>query len=98
MLKALSGQTHEVLTAVVVVTGSEIRQALSSSQVRFMPLHEMSIERYIATGEPFDKAGAYGIQGHAGIFVEAMQGSFTGIMGLPVHETAGLLEPLGFLV
>ncbi len=98
MLNALSGQTHEVLTAVVVVTGSEIRQALSSSQVRFMPLHETSIERYIAMGEPFDKAGAYGIQGHAGIFVEAMQGSFTGIMGLPVHETAGLLEPLGFLV
>jgi septum formation protein len=98
MLNALSGQTHEVLTAVVVVAGNEIRQALSSSQVRFMPLHETSIERYIATGEPFDKAGAYGIQGHAGIFVSEMRGSFTGIMGLPVHETAALLAPLGFAV
>lgn len=98
MLLALSGQVHEVLTAVVVVDGDHIRQALSVSEVRFMPLNEDTIELYIASGEPFDKAGAYGIQGHAGCFVAAMQGSFTGIMGLPVHETALLLEPLGFKI
>lgn len=98
MLRSLSGQTHEVLTAVVVVAGNEIRQALSISRVTFMLLSEETIEGYIASGEPFDKAGAYGIQGHAGIFVADMQGSFTGIMGLPVHETAGLLAPLGFRI
>ena len=98
MLLALSGQTHEVLTAVVVVEGDQIRQAMSVSEVRFMPLSEDTIERYIASGEPFDKAGANVIQGHAGCFVAAMQGSFTGIMGLPVHETALLLEPLGFKI
>lgn len=98
MLSALSGQTHEVLTAVVVIAGDQIRQALSISRVQFMTLDDEIIERYIATGAPFDKAGAYGIQGHAGIFVAEIQGSFTGIMGLPVHETALLLEPLGFAI
>lgn len=96
MLRALSGKEHEVLTAVVVIDGDTIRQALSVSRVRFMSLADETIERYIASGEPFDKAGAYGIQGHAGIFVAEMQGSFTGIMGLPVHETASLLEAIGF--
>lgn len=95
MLQALSGQTHEVLTAVVVVDGDQIRQALSVSQVRFAPLSDETIEAYIANGEPFDKAGAYGIQGPAGKFVAEMRGSFTGIMGLPVDETAQLLESLG---
>lgn len=96
ILRALSGKEHVVLTAVVVIDGNTIRQALSVSRVRFMLLTDETIERYIASGEPFDKAGAYGIQGHAGIFVAEMQGSFTGIMGLPVHETAGLLEMVGF--
>ena len=96
ILRALSGKEHEVLTAVVVIDGDTIRQALSVSRVRFMLLTDETIERYIASGEPFDKAGAYGIQGHAGIFVAEMQGSFTGIMGLPVHETASLLEAIGF--
>ena len=96
ILGALSGQTHEVLTAVVVIDGDQIRQMLSISRVQFMPLMVNAIERYIASGEPFDKAGAYGIQGHAGTFVADMQGSYTGIMGLPVHETALLLEPQGF--
>lgn len=98
MLRALSGQMHEVLTAVVLITGGDIRQALSISRVRFMHLNDDTIERYIGSGEVFDKAGAYGIQGHAGIFVAEMEGSFTGIMGLPVHETAKLLEPLGFAI
>lgn len=94
MLQTLSDQTHEVLTAVIVVDGDHIRQALSVSHVRFAPLSDETIEAYIATGEPFDKAGAYGIQGAAGKFVAEMQGSFTGIMGLPVDETAQLLESL----
>lgn len=98
MLSALSDQVHQVLTAVVVISGHDIRQAWSVSHVRFMSLSSETIMRYIASGEPFDKAGAYGIQGHAGMFVAEMQGSFTGIMGLPVHETALLLEPLGFLI
>ena len=96
MLGALSGQVHEVLTAVVVIDGHDIRQMLSVSRVHFMPLSVETIDRYIASGEPFDKAGAYGIQGHAGTFVADMQGSFTGIMGLPVYETACLLEPCGY--
>lgn len=96
MLTALSGSTHEVLTAVVVIDGQSIRQALSVSRVDFMPLDAETIERYIASGEPFDKAGGYGIQGHAGIFVTGIQGSYTGIMGLPVHETGELLIPSGF--
>ena len=96
MLGALSGQVHEVLTAVVVIDGHDIRQMLSVSRVHFMPLSVETIDRYIASGEPFDKAGAYGIQGHAGTFVADMQGSFTGIMGLPVHETACLLEHCGY--
>lgn len=94
MLTALSGKMHEVMTAVVVVAGNDIRQALSVSRVSFMPLSDELIERYIASGEPFDKAGAYGIQGPAGVFVADMQGSFTGIMGLPVDETASLLAPI----
>ena len=98
MLGALSGQVHEVLTAVVVIDGHDIRQMLSVSRVHFMPLSVETIDRYIASGEPFDKAGAYGIQGHAGVFVAEMQGSFTGIMGLPVHETASLLEPSGYRI
>lgn len=96
MLASLSGQVHDVLTAVVVIDGHDIRQMLSVSRVRFMPLSMEHIDRYVASGEPFDKAGAYGIQGHAGVFVAEMQGSFTGIMGLPIHETACLLEPCGY--
>ena len=96
MLGALSGQVLEVLTAVVVIDRHDIRQMLSVSRVHFMPLSTETIDRYIASGEPFDKAGAYGIQGHAGTFLADMQGSFTGIMGLPVHETACLLEHCGY--
>ena len=80
----------------MVVDGQDIREMLSVSRVEFMSLNVQTIERYIGSGEPFDKAGGYGIQGHAGIFVSDMQGSFTGIMGLPVHATALLLAPLGF--
>jgi septum formation protein len=98
MLSALSGQRHEVFTAVVIVDGQDIRQMLSVSQVTFMTLNARTIDSYIASGEPFDKAGGYGIQGRASMFITEMQGSYTGVMGLPVHETALLLEPLGFVL
>ena len=75
-----------------------IETALSVSEVRFSTLDAASIRRYVASGEPMDKAGAYGIQGKAGVFVEHIVGSYTGIMGLPLHETALLLRRFGYSV
>lgn len=99
MLRMLSGTTHEVLTAVALCTASGCDAVLSTSRVRFAELSEAQISAYIASGEPHDKAGSYGIQGLAGMFVEHLDGSFTGVMGLPLHETASLLarHGLGFL-
>lgn len=92
MLALLSGQTHEVLTAVVVVdTGGNLRLALSVSSVQFKPLSAAEIAAYVASGEPMGKAGSYGIQGAAAAFVPQLSGSYTGIMGLPLFETAQLL-------
>ena len=92
----LSGRTHEVRTAVWVGTDAvHLTSAVSVSQVTFAPLTEAQIERYIATEEPYDKAGGYGIQGLAGLFIARIEGSYTGIMGLPVFETSNLLRPLG---
>jgi septum formation protein len=93
-LRRLSGRTHRVLTAVAVVFESLIESAVSISEVRFGALDEDDIRRYVASGEPMDKAGAYGIQGRAGIFVEHLSGSYSGVMGLPLHETARLLACL----
>nr|WP_308431435.1 Maf family protein [Chitinilyticum piscinae] len=95
MLRDLSGSTHAVLTAVAVCAGGEVEVTLSASSVRFMPLGEAQIAAYVASGEPLDKAGAYGIQGWGGLFVSDLSGSFTGVMGLPVHETALLLARYG---
>lgn len=95
MLQALSGQTHRVLTAVAVANGSWRGQALSVSQVRFAPLSAADIARYVASGEPMGKAGAYGIQGLAAAFIERISGSYTGIMGLPLCETSQLLRAAG---
>ncbi len=95
ILERLSGRRHRVLTAVAVSDGARTRSRLSVSEVAFRTLGEHDIRRYIATGEPFDKAGAYGIQGHAAIFVEEIRGSYSGIMGLPLFETAALLEIFG---
>lgn len=92
ILRQLSGRTHRVLTAVAVARGERLEHRLSVSSVRFRPLDEDDINRYIATGEPFDKAGAYGIQGHAAAFIAEISGSYTGIMGLPLFETAELLR------
>lgn len=97
ILRRLSGRTHRVLTAVAVALGHDVREAaLSVSEVSFRPLDDDEIARYVASGEPMDKAGAYGIQGHAGIFVSHLSGSYTGVMGLPVHETALLLRRVGY--
>ena len=95
-MQLLSGRTHEVRTAVWVGTDAEnIASAVSVSRVTFTSLSEEQIERYIATDEPYDKAGGYGIQGLAGLFIACIEGSYTGIMGLPVFETGNLLRPLG---
>ncbi|SPR99320.1 Maf family protein [Cupriavidus taiwanensis] len=92
MLGALAGTTHRVLTAVTVVSATGMRHALSVSEVTFRPLQPAEIERYVASGEPLGKAGAYGIQGRAAEFVARIAGSYSGIMGLPLFETAALLR------
>ena len=92
MLSALSGSEHRVLTAVALQFGTRAELAVSESFVRFRALTGQDVDAYIETGEPFDKAGAYGIQGHAATFISEIRGSYTGIMGLPLFETAMLLE------
>ncbi len=92
MLSTLSGTEHRVLTAVAIQSGTRAELAVSESLVRFRELSAQDIDAYVATGEPFDKAGAYGIQGHAATFIPEIRGSYTGIMGLPLYETAMLLE------
>lgn len=96
MLKFLSGSEHEVLSAVTLKYEQHLELAVSSSTVRFAVLDEARIQAYLRTGEFEDKAGAYGIQGHAGMFVEHLEGSYSGVMGLPLFETAELLRKLGF--
>ncbi|WP_373741946.1 nucleoside triphosphate pyrophosphatase [Neisseria sp.] len=95
MLRALSGTTHQVYTAVCVFWQGKTHEVLQQSDVAFKTLTEAEIEAYIRSGEPLDKAGAYGIQGLGGLFVERLAGSFTGVMGLPVFETAALLREAG---
>jgi septum formation protein len=95
MLTALSGQEHEVLTAVAVASSERLEMRLSVSAVKFKTLGIDEIRRYAATGEPLDKAGAYGIQGRAAAFVMKISGSYSGVMGLPLFETAELLSEFG---
>ncbi len=95
ILRALSGRSHIVHTAIALTDGQRTEHRLNTNQVRFRALSETDIRRYIATGEPMDKAGAYGIQGRAAMFVEHIEGSYTGIMGLPLFDTAALLERFG---
>jgi septum formation protein len=94
MLERLSGRVHEVLTAVAVVDAEGTCQpiALSRSHVRFADMLPAAIARYVVSGEPLGKAGAYGIQGRAAEFIERIDGSYSGIMGLPLFETAALLR------
>ena len=98
MLGLLSGTRHRVLTAVAVQLEERIELAVSESFVTFGALDLARIEAYVVSGEPFDKAGAYGIQGRAGAFVERLEGSYTGVMGLPLYETANLLRLFGVSV
>jgi septum formation protein len=91
ILRALSGREHQVLTAVAVALRDRVETEISVSSVWFRELSDADIRRYCATGEPLDKAGAYGIQGRAGAFVTRIAGSYSGIMGLPLAETAELL-------
>lgn len=92
MLGLLSARTHEVLTGVALRTAERCDYALSRSRVSFRALDEEEIRAYLATGEADDKAGAYAIQGRAAQFVAALEGSFSGVMGLPLYETAQLIE------
>ncbi len=91
ILKRLSGRFHWVHSGVAITTANGIEKRLSSSKVEFAPLSPRTITRYLNSGEALDKAGAYGIQGRAGMFVTRIEGSYSGIMGLPLFETVELL-------
>jgi septum formation protein len=95
MLRQLSGRTHQVLTTVAVRTNDFAESVTQVSQVRFATLSPATITAYCATTEPYDKAGAYGIQGMAALFIEHIDGSHSGIMGLPLFETADILRRAG---
>ena len=96
MLRQLSGQEHRVLSAVSVALDGHVETALSTSTVRFAQLDEERIQRYLLTREYTDKAGGYAIQGHAGAFIEHISGSYSGVMGLPLYETAELLRHFNY--
>ncbi len=91
MLKLLSGHSHQVMTAVALASDSELKTALCVSEVHFAAMTEAEIDWYIQTGEGRDKAGSYAVQGLGAIFIDQIQGSYSGIMGLPVRETGQLL-------
>ncbi len=96
MLKRLSGTQHQVHTAVAAIFNQQIELAINTTLVEMMPLSDAMIEAYIATNEHADKAGSYAIQGLAGNWIKRIDGSYSGVMGLPVHETAMLIKKLGF--
>jgi septum formation protein len=98
MLTRLSGRRHQVHTAVAVQHEARLEFRLSSSHVTFAMLDAATIARYLETGEYLGKAGSYGIQGRAGAFVEHIKGSYSGVMGLPLYETATLLKTFGLVV
>ena len=95
MLRALSGRSHSVFTGVTVIRGGQTLSHAERTEVFFRPLADDEIDRYIATGEPMDKAGAYGAQGWASLFVERLEGDFFNVMGLPVCALGKLLKQLG---
>jgi septum formation protein len=95
MLRELSGTTHRVLTAIAAQHGRKRLAALSDSRVTFAALTPVQIRAYVASGEPLGKAGAYAVQGRAALFISRLSGSYSGIMGLPMFETAQLLRALG---
>jgi septum formation protein len=95
MLRALSGRSHEVLTAIALFHNDDMFQITQCSEVEFAALSDADIAAYCASGEPYDKAGGYGIQSAAAAFISRIAGSYTGIMGLPLFETAQLLKQAG---
>jgi septum formation protein len=95
MLRELSAHTHRVLTAVAVQAGRRRFEALNDSRVTFAPMTPAQVRAYVASGEPMGKAGAYAVQGRAAVHIARIAGSYTGIMGLPLHETARLLRAAG---
>ncbi|MDE2306531.1 MAG: septum formation inhibitor Maf [Gammaproteobacteria bacterium] len=95
MLAALSGRTHTVLTAVALCGAGGLRTALSRTEVDFRPIAAEERGRYWDSGEPRDKAGGYAIQGYAAVFVSGLRGSYSGVVGLPLYETAALLAAAG---
>ena len=95
MLSALSGREHLVCTGVTVCRGEQLLTRPETTAVRFAPLSEEDIRRYIATGEPMDKAGAYGIQGLAALFVTGIAGDYYNVMGLPLHLLGDMLREIG---
>ncbi|MDO8298429.1 nucleoside triphosphate pyrophosphatase [Lacisediminimonas sp.] len=98
MMRLLSGRTHQVMTSVAVRTTDDMWQSTNVSSVTFATLTEQQIRNYCALAEPYDKAGGYGIQGQAAAFIAEISGSYSGIMGLPLHETAQLLEQAGIRI
>ena len=98
MLRQLSGATHRVLTAVAVQQGRRRMEALSISRVTFAPMTNAQIKSYVASGEPMGKAGAYAVQGRVAMYISHISGSYSGIMGLPLHETALLLRAAGLKI
>lgn len=95
MLRTLSGRTHRVYTAVALAWADRVELALSESAVTMRELGDDEIARYVATGEPMGKAGSYAVQGRAAIFIARIEGSYSGVMGLPLYETANLLRAAG---
>lgn len=98
MLTKLSGESHQVLTAVAVASDNEVQHVLSTSFVTFAKMSEDDIRRYVDSGEPMDKAGSYAVQGLAAKFIAKLSGSYSGVMGLPIHETVNLLKQCGIQV
>jgi len=95
MLSRLQGRTHEVMTAVAVAKDADVAQALDVSRVTFRPVDRATLEAYVATGEPMDKAGAYAIQGLGAPLIERVEGDFFGVMGLPLRLALDLLARFG---
>jgi septum formation protein len=96
MLRLLQGRTHEVITSVALVSAGAVRQATDVTRVTFRQAGDAYLRAYVATGEPMDKAGAYGIQGYGAALVERIEGDFFGVMGLPVRLVLQLLEEAGY--
>ncbi|MCB1582098.1 MAG: Maf family protein [Marinicella sp.] len=97
MLKSLSGVSHQVITVVAISYQGETLSVVNQNKVKFAKINEAEIKAYIATGEPMDKAGSYGIQGFAAMWIEKIEGSYSGIMGLPLYETTQLFKKVDII-